>query len=434
MKNKTKKLIILILLGLLFIIYIGGCFLFSNRFLFNSKINNNDVSFKTLQETNQILNNNPPVIKIIEKDINGNNINEEINLKELDSSINYDASDLLHKQNNYLWFLSFFNKSDKTCSKISGIYNNNKLNDLISNLYCLKPENIKEPVNAHLEIKDGGITLVSEDFGSYIKKETVTDLIKTTLDEFFISLDNNEIDLRDKYEIPSIYQDDPALISKKSTIENQLNKTLTIDVNEDNQVVLANKDLADLYTIENNELKHDEDKVNEFISSIVNKYNVSDYYYIDRASFKNALVNALDSNDTTSIKLDWIQETIKKFIEVDISKQTLYYYENDVLMLTSDVVTGNAEITDGTPTGTFSVTRMSTDSTLIGADYEEHVDFWIGFDQTGRIYGFHDASWRNEFGGDIYLHDPSRGCVNMPLEKITILFNYIDLGTEVYIH
>ena len=103
-------------------------------------------------------------------------------------------------------------------------------------------------------------------------------------------------------------------------------------------------------------------------------------------------------------------------------------------MLTSDVVTGNAEITDGTPTGTFSVTRMSTDSTLIGADYEEHVDFWIGFDQTGRIYGFHDASWRNEFGGDIYLHDPSRGCVNMPLEKITIIFNYIDLGTEVYIH
>ena len=26
--------------------------------------------------------------------------------------------------------------------------------------------------------------------------------------------------------------------------------------------------------------------------------------------------------------------------------------------------------------------------------------------------GFHDASWRDEFGGDIYLTDGSHGCIN----------------------
>ncbi|MBO7676568.1 MAG: L,D-transpeptidase, partial [Erysipelotrichaceae bacterium] len=61
----------------------------------------------------------------------------------------------------------------------------------------------------------------------------------------------------------------------------------------------------------------------------------------------------------------------------------------------------------------------------------EHVDYWVGFDQTGCIYGLHDAQWRDEFGGDIWTYDPSRGCVNMPLDKIGLLFERLKLGDEI---
>ncbi|MBR2788125.1 MAG: L,D-transpeptidase, partial [Erysipelotrichaceae bacterium] len=121
-------------------------------------------------------------------------------------------------------------------------------------------------------------------------------------------------------------------------------------------------------------------------------------------------------------------------IDVSVKQQLLHYYENDVLILTSPVVTGNGDITDETPHGHFYIRKMQPDSYLMGRDYIEHVDYWIGFDETGRVYGLHDASWRNEFGGDIYLTDPSRGCVNMPIEKITQLYTYVDLGVEVYVH
>ena len=135
-----------------------------------------------------------------------------------------------------------------------------------------------------------------------------------------------------------------------------------------------------------------------------------------------------------TVDVVWIPSQHEGRIEVKILEQKLDYYENDTLILSSPIVSGNGEITDETPHGEFYIRKMSTDSYLMGRDYLEHVDFWIGFDPSGRVYGLHDASWRDEFGEDIYLTDPSRGCVNMPTDKITILFDYADVGTEIVVH
>ena len=48
--------------------------------------------------------------------------------------------------------------------------------------------------------------------------------------------------------------------------------------------------------------------------------------------------------------------------------------------------------------------------------------------------GFHDARWRNQFGGDIYLTNGSHGCVNMPPEMAGKLFELISAGTPVVVH
>lgn len=137
-----------------------------------------------------------------------------------------------------------------------------------------------------------------------------------------------------------------------------------------------------------------------------------------------------DSNGNEATKQ--IQVTVKKkknpHIIVSIANQTLTYYEYDKVVLSSNIVTGK----DGrTPTGTFKVLNKARNIILKGKDYESFVNYWIAF--RGVSLGFHDASWRSNFGGTIYKTNGSHGCVNMPYNKVKQLYNMVQIGTPVYI-
>ena len=45
--------------------------------------------------------------------------------------------------------------------------------------------------------------------------------------------------------------------------------------------------------------------------------------------------------------------------------------------------------------------------------------------------GFHDASWRSDFGRDIYKASGSHGCINMPRNKAEKLYQILPTGTPV---
>lgn len=47
------------------------------------------------------------------------------------------------------------------------------------------------------------------------------------------------------------------------------------------------------------------------------------------------------------------------------------------------------------------------------------------------MFGIHDASWRSEFGGNIYKANGSHGCVNAPYYLAKVLFNNIEEGTPI---
>ena len=48
--------------------------------------------------------------------------------------------------------------------------------------------------------------------------------------------------------------------------------------------------------------------------------------------------------------------------------------------------------------------------------------------------GIHDASWRSQFGGKIYLTSGSHGCINTPLDNVIKLYNRVKIGTPVVIY
>lgn len=142
------------------------------------------------------------------------------------------------------------------------------------------------------------------------------------------------------------------------------------------------------------------------------------------------------TNTTNTTKSETVNVAIKPayntYIDVDIDNQIMTYFEDGVIKLQSPCVTGNPTLKRDTPKGTYSIKVHCTDKTLVGPTWRVKVNYWMRF--TDDACGLHDASWRSNFGGDIYLTNGSHGCVNLPSDVAKSLYDSVDVGTTVYVH
>ena len=117
-----------------------------------------------------------------------------------------------------------------------------------------------------------------------------------------------------------------------------------------------------------------------------------------------------------------------------------YFFVDGQLKWDTDVITGNVNIPSReTPTGTYYITRMSTNETLY--TYEEGkkepnktvVSYWMPF--IGNVYALHDAWWQPDFGGNMFREGyGSHGCVNLPVDKAAELYDILEVGDTVLVH
>ena len=129
----------------------------------------------------------------------------------------------------------------------------------------------------------------------------------------------------------------------------------------------------------------------------------------------------------------------KTFVEIDISSQHVYFYQDGNCVWDSKCVTGTATDPDrATPTGVFALKYKQRDRVLRGRinpqtgkpSYESPVAYWMPFN--GNI-GLHDANWRSSFGGSIYLKSGSHGCINLPPKNAKTLYELITPGTVIVV-
>ena len=429
-ENKKRVIIILAIILAVLSVYLFGMVFFSSHFLPHTLINGTDVSLKNADSANDLLKDTKPEITIIQKTSDGKNSRvQKLSLKDISSDITYDVSENIKDQNIVLWFTSLFNQKELEPSKVNGRADANKINDLVNTLYCLQEENIVKPVNAHYELKDDELVLVKSSDGSYIKETTATKTVTDYINQLFSKVDSLTLDLTGLYEKAEILDDDPSLDGKKAYLEKVLNKKVELNI-YDETIELDKKVVSSLFDFIDSEPVINEDRLNDFVLKLALE-NDGSSSYINKPELRTNLENCLLSVVDEKIDVTTLSGQPIRRVEVKINEQTLYYYEDDVLTLKSPIVSGNKELTDETPHGKFEVRRKVTDTQLRGRDYIEHVDYWVGFDETGGMYGLHDAQWRDEFGGDIWTYDPSRGCVNMPLNKIGLLFERLKLGDEI---
>ena len=197
-------------------------------------------------------------------------------------------------------------------------------------------------------------------------------------------------------------------------------------------------------------------KVYNFVLSLANKYNtvgktrefnsstgkvvkVSGGSYgwkINVSEETNSLISLIKEGTTTTrtpiysqkAKVMGPSDIGDTYVEIDLSKQHLWFYKDGSLVTEGDVVTGNISKKTDTPPGVYFLNYKEKNATLKGEDYSTPVDFWMPFN--GGI-GLHDAKWRNKFGGDIYKTSGSHGCVNCPPELAKTIFENIEAGTPV---
>jgi lipoprotein-anchoring transpeptidase ErfK/SrfK len=114
-----------------------------------------------------------------------------------------------------------------------------------------------------------------------------------------------------------------------------------------------------------------------------------------------------------------------RWIDVDLSEQTLTAYENGVAVRTTLVSTGLPQTP--TPTGQFRIWCKFRYDDMEGPGYYiEDVPYVMYF---YKGYGLHGVTWHGNFG-----HPMSHGCINLPTEEAGWLFNWADVGTLVNIH
>lgn len=120
-----------------------------------------------------------------------------------------------------------------------------------------------------------------------------------------------------------------------------------------------------------------------------------------------------------------------KYIEIDLSSQTLYLFENDQQIGHFTVSTGKWSMP--TPSGTFAINNKT--GRAYSARYNLYMPYWMSF--IGGKYGIHELpEWANGVKeGQSHLGTPvSHGCVRLGVGDAEQVYNWAEISTPVYIH
>lgn len=114
----------------------------------------------------------------------------------------------------------------------------------------------------------------------------------------------------------------------------------------------------------------------------------------------------------------------RRWIEINLSNQTLTAWQGDVPVLHTTVSTGKAETP--TVTGSYAVYLKYDSQHMTGDDYDLPGVPWVMYFY--KDYAIHGAYWHANFG-----MPTSHGCVNMRIPEAEALYAWAAPGTEVVV-
>lgn len=464
-KHRRRKKVrkgLLIFAGLFILVYAGVAVYFMSHFLPFTTINGNDFSGKNESQVQRFMQDQVDNYTLTLKESDGGT---EV-IDGTDISLEYVKDDsvekLLKSQNAFFWIQSLWEHPEITAS-VGVKYDKDKLDKVIENLVCMKPEEQVESVAAHPEFQNTEFVIVEEVVGTQIDTEKFHTEVHNAIEGFLPELDLKEAGC---YILPKYVKDSPEVAAARDAMNQYLRANITYDFNPFTEVVDASV-ISQWVTVDAEmNVTFNQDSVRGYIAALAEKYDtygkprsfVTGYgntvevtggnfgWRIDQEAEYAALTANIQNGETVTREANYANRGLSHdvndfgntYVEVDLTNQHMFFFQNGQCILQSDIVTGNPNEGNATPQGTYTLAYKQKDTVLRGPKqpdgsykWESPVSYWMPFN--GGI-GLHDAPWRSSFGGSIYVGGGSHGCVNLPPDVAAQLYGYVDAGTPVICH
>ena len=454
----------------LMIAVLGGCayggisYYFSNRFFEGTWINGIDCSQKTAYEVEELMKEklSEYSIEVSSRDVAAQTIKgEDIDYKYMSTG---EILQLLRKQKPYEWVKGLYEQKSYTVDENVG-YNKTLLQEQLKSLNCAQAENQTEPENAYVAFQNNAFVIVPETEGSKLNIKEAYKVLNAAVEANESAIDFSNTP--EVYVSAAVTKDDPELQAALEACNNYTKASITYTFGDQSTTLDGNTIKDWLQFDEKGQLIWDDNSfqqhVAEYVAQLAATYDtvgterefqatsgrtvyVSSSIYgwkIDQAAEAAQLSQEIQSGTQTTREPIYAQtanaygvnDLGNTYIEVDLSEQHMYYYQDGADIFESDFVSGNMSYADRqTHAGIFTLYYKKSPDVLKGGQkgtanyYEQPVQYWMPFD--GGI-GFHDANWRDDFGGDIYLTSGSHGCINLPPENAAVLYDLIQYDVPI---
>ena len=445
--------------------YAGISYYYADKFFEGTTINGIDCSGMTAYQAEQALASKVEdySIQVASRNLDPQVISgDQINYRYMSDG---EVLSFLKKQKSYEWITGLYEKRSYTANENIS-YDKEMLQSQIKSLNCAMEENQVAPENAYVAFKDTQFEIVPETEGSKLNMKQAYKILSDA-----VSGSQREVDFAstpDAYVQAEVRSDDANLKATLDACNNFTKASITYTFGEET-VTLDGSVIKDCLKFDDRGQFVQDDAsfqqhVAEFVAQLAAEHDTvgtdrefhttsgrTVYVYgsaygwqIDQGAETAQLLGEIQAGTQTT--RDPVYEMTANshgyndlgdtYIEVDLSDQHMYYYQNGGIIFESDIVSGDMTYADRqTPPGIFTLYYKKSPDVLRGSklpngkyEYEQPVTYWMPFN--GGI-GFHDANWQPYFGGDRYIGGGSHGCINLPPENAAVLYDIIDYGVPI---
>ena len=393
--------------------------------------------------------------------------------KDIDYTYAGDGSveNTLKKQNSFLWFLG--NGGKEKASQVNMQYSQEKLDDVINGFEEFKSaDGENASASAYITFQNNEFEIMDAVMGEGMDLTLAKQCIENALTNA-----DTEVDLEKAgvYDGTQVTADDKTLNAQKDQLNELVRASITYNMPDGTTQVLDGNTMKDwLITDADGNYSKDEnqwnEKVKEYVANLAAGIDTDgkDHTFpatgieggvvvkqegygwkVDQEKEAAKIAEEVDAHAADTREPEYAQKEFavstenngfgKTYVEVDASRQHIWFYKDGNLVVEGDCVTGLMEKSSYTKPGIYTSAAKESQKKLHGelqADgsysWERDVDSWIPFN--GEI-GFYDASWRSSFGGNLYQTAGSTtGSVALPTAVAQTLYENIDDGTPVIVY
>ena len=437
----------------IFLAYLAASVYFMEHFFLGTAVNGENVEFQTVKQVNSLILEQAEGYGLTLLKRGGTE--ESVTAQQLGMSFSETENVRNYKrvQNGFLWPRMFWQQDTYQIAP-DITFDEETFDETLASLSCVREG--EEPEDARVELTADGYELYPEQQGSRIKEDVLKEQVRAAAETLTETVDLEEAGC---YEAPSLTADSPEITELTAKLDQWFATEVTYEFGSQTEVVDSSV-VAGFIQLDGCEASLSEEAVRAWVAGLADRRDtykksrqfnstlrgvitVSGGNYgwqIDQETETAALLASVEKGETAAKQPAWSREgkawgdnndVGDTYIEVDMGAQHMWAYKDGALLIDTDVVTGNISRNYGTPSMVAAIQYKDRNAVLRGDNYATPVKYWIPF--YGN-YGIHDASWRREFGGTVYLTNGSHGCVNTPPAAMKVIFENMDSGTPVVLY